>query len=163
MKHLFLTFFLFISVLNSFGQEIEKITLEYKPPYGIIGFIRIELTNNHNNCHISNITLQKNQIVDFFKNSKKMPPSNVIDCNSLESLHNLINDFEKNTPNKLLGLSDIQDPRQFNLELVTDNGIREYESNIGQSFKTKDIDLKRFNAIVKEILTLAGYKWRKIL
>ncbi|MFI1770302.1 hypothetical protein [Thalassobellus citreus] len=137
--------------------------MEYKRPYGKNAFIRIELSKSTNNCYISNVTLQKNEIMDFFKNSKEMPSKNPIDCNSYESINNLVTDFEKNHPNEFIGFSGLQDPRQFKLEFMTDNGIRIYESCIGQSFKTNDNTLKKFNIIIKEILALANYKWRRIL
>ena len=163
MRYIILNFLFFFYFLNSFGQEIKKVTLEYKRPYGVNAFIRIELSKNANDCYVSNITLQKNEIINFYKNSKEMPPINLIDCNSYKSITELITDFDSSSPSKLLGFSDLQDPRHFELEFVTDNGIKKYESNIGQSFKTNDFDLKKFNAIIKEILILADYKWRKIL
>ena len=163
MRYIILNFLFFFYFSNSFGQEIKKVALEYNRPYGVNAFIRIELSKNTNDCYISNITLQKNEIIDFYKNSKEIPNINPIDCNSYKSITELIMDFDSSSPNKSLGFSDLQDPRHFELEFVTDKGIKKYESNIGQSFKTNDFDLKKFNAIIKEILTLAGYKWKKIL
>ena len=164
MRYIILNFLLFFCFLNSFGQEIKKVTLEYKHPYNNeYAYLKIELTKSTNDCHISSVKLEKKELVDFVKNSNKMLSKKSIDCNSYNSITELIVNFDKSSPNKLLGFSDLQDPRQFKLEFVTDSGIEKYESNIGQSFKTNDIALKKFNTIIKEILTKANYKWRKIL
>lgn len=161
-KIVYLLITLFTLVTN--GQEISKVTLEYKHPIRKeFAYLKIELIKKDSSCIMTKIQLNRKDLIDFFGNYRKKKIETILDCDSYNSIIYLIGKFEESSTKNILGYEGLQDPRVFALELIYKNRTENYESNIGGSFKTKESELKNFNEIIKQILTLAGYKWRKIL
>ena len=94
MKNFILNFLLFLIIPYSFGQDIDKVILEYKHPYSNeYGLLRIEITKELNICFLSTTKVDKKDIIDFAKSSKKMPTKTVSNCNKYDLIIDLIDDF----------------------------------------------------------------------